>query len=226
MCGRFSFVTSAEKVKQQLGDIQTGNNLRINYNVAPTQSSYIITNKQPDQLRYLTWGLIPYWAKEGKKSGRLINARSEGIASKPSFRMAVRQRRCLVLMDSFYEWQRRGTEKIPQRIFLNNGDLLLLAGIWERWEKGSNQLETFSIITTEPNREMQPIHNRMPVVLDTKEKQAEWLHTEKLDDALKLLETPCDGLLDMYQVSTKVNSVRNNSVELHQKIETPPNLFS
>lgn len=226
MCGRYSFVTSEEKIKQQLGNhIDIREELQINFNIAPTHKAYIITNDEPTRLQHIMWGLVPYWSKEGKNSGKLINARSEGIASKPSFRMSIRQRRCLILADSFYEWRREGSKKLPFRIFLKSGELLLLAGIWDVWEQNDQRVKSFSIITTPPNKEMQSIHNRMPVIFNTLEKQAEWLQSDNLDHTLNMLKTPKNGLLDMYRVSEKVNSVRNNSVELHQKIVPPPTLF-
>lgn len=225
MCGRFSFSTSKEKIKKQLGPINTGENLKMNFNVAPTQEAYVITNEYPDRLDMLKWGLVPFWAKDTKNAGRLINARSEGIADKPSFRSPIRKRRCLVLADSFYEWKRHGKEKIPYRIFPGNGDLLIMAGIWEVWNKGEAPLQTFSIITTEPNQEMQPIHNRMPVLLATREEQQRWLDHLTLDEVLELLKTPEDGLLTMYRVSTQVNSVRNNGPELHEEVPEQGELF-
>lgn len=219
MCGRFSFVASEEKIQKQLGNIEVGGNLRINYNVAPTQHAYVITDDQPDKLQYLTWGLIPYWSKEGKKSGKLINARQEGIASKPSFRMPIRKRRCLVLADSFYEWRREGTKKVPYRILLKNGELLLFAGIWDTWYNNDYALKSFSIITTTPNKEMEAIHNRMPVILNHRELQKQWLADEDLDHLLPLLQTPEDDILTMYPVSEQVNSVKNNSPDLHQNLK-------
>ena len=225
MCGRFSFSTTTEKIIKQLGPIATGKNLKINFNVAPTQEAYVITNQHPNRLDLLKWGLVPYWAKDTKNAGRLINARSEGISDKPSFRSPIRKRRCLVLADSFYEWKRIGKEKIPYRIFPENGDLLVMAGIWEVWDKGEAPLETFSIITTEPNQEMQSIHNRMPVLLTNREEQQRWLDFLSIEEVLELLKTPADGLLSMYQVSTQVNSVRNNGPELHQEVPEQQSLF-
>ena len=225
MCGRFSFSTTKEKLIKQLGPIDTGENLKMNYNVAPTQEAYVITNQHPERLDMLKWGLVPFWAKDTKNAGRLINARSEGIADKPSFRSPIRKRRCLVLADSFYEWKRIGKEKIPYRIFPKNGDLLVMAGIWEEWNKGEAPLQTFSIITTEPNQEMQPIHNRMPVLLPTKEAQQHWLDFLNIDEVLDMLKTPEDGLLTMYRVSTQVNSVRNNGPALHQEVPEQQSLF-
>ncbi len=226
MCGRFSFVASKEKIQQQLGEnLEVGANLRLNFNVAPTQHAYVITNDKPEILQYITWGLIPYWSKDGKNAGKMINARREGIESKPSFRVPLRKRRCLVLADSFYEWRKEGTQKIPYRIFMKNGDLLVMAGIWDVWYKDDYAVKSFSIITTPPNKEMSSIHNRMPVLLTNSKSYQQWLSDTSLEEVLGMLNTPPDGLLDLYRVSEKVNSVRNNSPELHQKIADPPSLF-
>lgn len=226
MCGRYSFVASKEKIQQQLGaEVETGANLRINFNVAPTQHSYVITNDKPQLLQYITWGLIPYWSKDSKYAGKLINARSEGIESKPSFRVPVRKRRCLVLADSFYEWKKVGNKKHPYRIMLKNGDLMLMAGIWDVWYDNNYAVKSYSIITAPPNKEISNVHDRMPVVLHRKEDQQRWLEEQPLDGVLAILKTPDDGIFDMYRVSEKVNSVKNNSPDLHQKISDTPTLF-
>jgi len=218
MCGRFSFSTSKEKLKKQFGDIDVDDNLRTNYNVAPTQKSYVITNKQPDHLSLFTWGLLPYWSRDGKVTGRLINARSEGIAAKPSFRVPIRRRRCWVLADSFYEWIRQGNEKIPYRILPKSDELLVMAGIWDVWKQDDEVVRSFSILTTPPNREMSHLHNRMPLVLNSREIQEQYLFSEDLDEVLGLLQPPPDGVLEYYRVSQKVNSYRNNSPDLHEPV--------
>ena len=100
MCGRFSLATSKEKIQSEIPFVETANNLRLSYNIAPTQHANIVTNDSPERLQYVTWGLIPYWSKDGKNEGKLINARSEGIETKPSFRIPIRKRRCLILADS------------------------------------------------------------------------------------------------------------------------------
>ncbi len=225
MCGRFSFVTSPEKIKAELGDIETGQNLKWNFNVAPTQHAYVITNEHPGHLDYFSWGLIPHWSKEPGNAGKLINARMEGIGSKPSFRVPLRRRRCLVLADSFYEWRSEGGKKIPYRILLNDGRLLVLAGIWDVWYKGDYAIKTFSIITTPPNREMAAIHNRMPLILESKSDQERWLSNLEFPAVMDMLKTPADGLLEIYRVSERVNSVKNNSPELHQKVNDELRLF-
>jgi putative SOS response-associated peptidase YedK len=219
MCGRFSFSTSKEKLKKQFGDIEVGENLRINFNVAPTQHAYVITNERPDQLQFYRWGLLPFWSKDGKVTGRLINARREGIESKPSFRGPIRRHRCWVLADSFYEWRKEGKQKIPYRIKMKNNELMVMAGIWDIWRGEGDEIRTFSIITGPPNREVSQLHNRMPVLFVDAGQRERYLLTDNLQEALDLLKPPPDGTLDFYRVSQQVNSPRNNSPELHEPVE-------
>jgi putative SOS response-associated peptidase YedK len=225
MCGRYSFVTSSERLRQQLPEVESGENLRISYNIAPTHHAYVITNDRPDRLQYLIWGLIPSWSNDGSNSGKLINARKEGIETKPSFRIPIRTRRCLVVADSFYEWRTEGHQKVPYRILLKNGELMLLAGIWDMWYEGSYAVKSFSIITTAANSDIATIHDRMPVILDTPEKQKLWLSNIPLETALGLLDTPKEGLLRKYRVTAKLNSPASDSMELHQELPENPTLF-
>lgn len=225
MCGRFSLAISKEKLQQELPYVKVPDTLRASYNIAPTQHAYVVTNDQPTKLQYTAWGLVPHWSNDGKNAGRLINARREGIEGKPSFRVPIRQRRCLVPADSFYEWKKEGTRKIPYRITAQNGGLLFFAGIYDIWYNGEYGLKTFSIITTPPNFEMSGIHTRMPVLLRTTEAQKKWLELDDLDEILYMLQTPPDGTLNMYRVSELVNSVGNNSPELHHEVPEPPTLF-
>ena len=216
---------SKEKIHKELPFVETASNLRVSYNIAPTQHAYIITNDSPSRLQYVTWGLIPYWSKDGKASGKMINARKEGIESKPSFRVPIRKRKCLVLADSFYEWRMEGKQKVPYRIFLKNEDLILMAGIWDVWLNGNYMVKSFSIITTPPNQEMSSIHNRMPVILTSPQKRELWLTSNNLDESLNLLETPDDGILDRYRVSEKIGKVKYDSVDLHREVPETPTLF-
>jgi putative SOS response-associated peptidase YedK len=225
MCGRFSLATSKEKLQQQLPFVEVTDTLRVSYNIAPTQHAYVVTNEEPYRLQYLTWGLVPYWSNDGKNTGRLINARMEGIETKPSFRIPIRKRRCLVPADSFYEWRKEGLRKVPYRIFLKNGELLMFAGIWDVWYKGDYGVKTFSIITAPPNREMEAIHNRMPVIFTTKDEHELWLESTELENILPLLGSPPDDILDMYRVSDKVNFVMNDAPDLHFEKPELPTLF-
>ncbi len=224
MCGRYSVVIDEAQLRKQFSRGLTpapGVTLEPNYNVAPTQQGYVITNREPNLLSTHRWGLVPFWAKDLKIGARMINARSEGIEEKPSFRSPIREKRCLVIADSFYEWQRSGEKKVPHRIRPADGSLLVMAGIWERWrpkeQPEADEVRTYSIITGAPNAEMKPIHDRMPMLLLSEEEQSRWLDdTLPLSGVLELLRTPPDGILEHYAISPAVGNVRNNGPELHQ----------
>lgn len=225
MCGRYSLITSKEKLEKQF-KVEVAGTIHPSYNIAPTQMAYIIANDKPLELQQMRWGLIPHWAKDKKTGYNLINARKEGITSKASFRLPVRKRRCLVLADSFYEWRRDGSRKQPFRIFLRDGNVLAFAGIYDIWyDRDDEKIMSFSIITTPPNKDMETIHNRMPAILPTAEMQWNWLEEKDLDTALTLLKPLEDGLLNNYKISTMVNSVRNNMPEIHKELPEQPLLF-
>ncbi|MFN0014616.1 MAG: SOS response-associated peptidase [Saprospiraceae bacterium] len=226
MCGRYSFAPKPKQIEAQLLEVQRPAVLRTSYNIAPTHIAYVLANDLPRQLQPMEWGLVPHWSAEGKNSGRLINARAEGIAEKPSFRIPVRMRRCLVPADSFYEWRNEpGGRKAPYRIFGKNGDLLFMAGIWDEWQQNAEQKRTFSIITTAPNREMATLHNRMPAILTSLETQQAWLSDLPVEEVMALLRPAPDGMLEMYRVSEKLNRPGIDSEALHQQEPEPPTLF-
>ncbi len=125
----------------------------------------------------------------------------------------------MVLADSFYEWKKEGKQKTPYRIYDPERPLLLLAGIWEYWKKEEEEILSYSVITTSPNQEMQPIHDRMPVIFREKEEWGKWLDDQPLEEILPMLEQPKDGILDMYPVNRAVGNVRNNGPDLHQRLE-------
>ena len=227
MCGRYSFAPKPKQIDAQLRDIQRPLELKISFNIAPTHQAFVIANDQPNLLQKMTWGLIPHWSADGADSGKLINARSEGIEGKPSFAEPVRSRRCLVPADSFYEWRTGpGKTKIPYRIMLKNEGLMFMAGIWDEWRKGGDIKRTFSIITTAPNREISTLHNRMPVLLTCSEKQHKWLSDLPLDDALDMLHPPADGILSLYRVSEKLNAPGYDEPDLHNAAQEQPTLFT
>lgn len=226
MCGRFSFITSKKQIQNELGeDLAMDPVLAGSYNVAPTQPGYVITNRVPRHLQAYTWGLVPHWVNDGSNNGSLINARVEGIASKPSFRMPVRDQRCLVLADSFYEWTKMGSQRIPYRILNKNRKLLVMAGVWDTWEGAGRTIHSFSILTTPPNHEMARLHTRMPLLLPTLEHQEAWLSQLDITQLQSLMQTPADGLLEYYRVSDKVNSVYNDEPALHQRLPDLLTLF-
>jgi putative SOS response-associated peptidase YedK len=221
MCGRYSVVIDEAKLRKQFTkDLVTPpGGLQANYNMAPTQSGLVITDRKPDTVSAFRWGLVPFWAKDLKIGARMINARREGIENKSSFRKPIREKRCLVIGDSFYEWQRKDGKKQPYRILPTDGSLLVMAGIWESWtpKEGGETVHTYSIITGEPNEEIAPIHDRMPMLLPDENVQGQWLDPDAaLPDVLSLLQTPPDGTLRTYAVSPKVGNVRNNGPELHE----------
>ena len=221
MCGRYSVVIDEAKLRKQFTKdlITPAGGLPANYNMAPTQDGLVITDRKPGQLSAFRWGLVPFWAKDLKIGARMINARREGIEEKSSFRKPIREQRCLVIGDSFYEWKRQGGSKTPYRIRPANDELLVMAGIWESWKPndGGDTVYTYSIITGEPNKEMESIHDRMPMLLTSGDRQSAWLDPNAdLSTVLELLATPPDGTLAAYPVSAEVGNVRNNGPELHE----------
>ncbi len=226
MCGRYAFASSKEKIGKHFG-LQLNDELQKNYNIAPTQQAYVITNDAPQTLQQLQWGLVPYWSKSEQVGSNLINARNETLASKPSFRLPIRQKRCLVLADSFYEWKDYGRKKIPHRIvWKDNAQLMVFAGIWDEWKKQDGSiLKTFSIVTTAPNQEVQWIHSRMPAILQTIETQKQWLQPIALAEALHLLQPLPNDSLRVYPVSDKLNNVQYNEADLFNEIQAPSALF-
>ncbi|MBZ0304998.1 MAG: SOS response-associated peptidase [Anaerolineae bacterium] len=212
MCGRFTLTTTQPEVIQQAFTLDTApQNLAARYNVAPSQTipGVIQDTEGKNHLVAFYWGLIPFWAKEKSISSNLINARSETLHEKRSFRDAFKKRRCLVVADGFYEWRKNedGT-KTPMYIRIDDGALFGMAGIWERWTDPTTgeMLESCSIITTQPNDLMKTIHNRMPVIL-LREAYDQWLNPAVQEiEPLQPLLRPFDASRMMaYPVSTKVN---------------------
>lgn len=225
MCGRYSFAPKPKQLAEELPGLILPAQLEISYNIAPTHQAYLITGDQPTHLQRMEWGLVPHWSPDGKNSGKLINARAEGIEEKPSFRDALRSRRCLVPADSFYEWRTEpGGKKAPYRILPGDGSLLFMAGIWDEWQQGDLRKQTFSIITTTPNTEMSALHNRMPVILNPENRQ-QWLQESELNKALELLKPVTDGSLSMYRISDKLNKPGYDEADLQEKEAEPWRLF-
>lgn len=187
---------------------------RPRYNIAPTQDIAAIREDENRQreLVMLRWGLVPFWAKDPSIGSRMINARAETVAEKPSFRAAFRHRRCIVLADGFYEWRKQGDTKTPYFISLASGEPFALAGLWENWnDKASGEsLQTAALITTSANEFMQPLHHRMPVVMQP-DAADEWLagSRDPLEHATE--RTP---KLQAWPVDRRVNNARNEGKEL------------
>ena len=161
----------------------------------------------------MRWGLITSWAKDTAMGARMINARAETVTEKPSFRNAFRQRRCLVLADGFYEWQRQEGKKQPFYFRLQNGEPFGFAGLWERWQAADEEVISCTIITTQANDVLRPIHERMPVILNPKDYDL-WLNPEAQAEPLQQLLCPYQAeAMTSYRVSTKVNNPAHNSPE-------------
>jgi putative SOS response-associated peptidase YedK len=216
MCGRYSLVAKPATIEQRFGARFSEEPGQPFYNAAPSQGLPVLTNKDPEELFFFSWGLIPFWAKAGAKIHRSINARAETVVEKPMFRQLVRLKRCLVLADSFYEWQQNKSGKVPYRILLKNEALFCFAGLWDEWvnTETGEVLRTFAIITTTANELVMPIHDRMPVMLRPEEEKL-WL-TDHLtpEEHLSLLRSYPADQMQAYPVSPLVNSAQNNVPEV------------
>jgi putative SOS response-associated peptidase YedK len=226
MCGRFVAATPPDQVAAYFGATAEAL-LDPSWNVAPTNDVYAVL--EDGGLRHLDafrWGLIPSWAKDPKIGSRMINARAETLAEKNAYKAAFRKRRCLVPADGFYEWKALPGQKRKQPYFIHrtDGEPLAFAGLWEVWrgpDRDQEPLRTATIITTEANETMAPVHDRMPVILPASA-WGEWLDRD-LDDleALGRLLVPAPTLLTLRPVSTEVNSVRNKGPELIEAVPEP-----
>lgn len=220
MCGRFTLtIPSYEELAQALGvdsDPNQAAAYRPRFNVAPTDTHWILRMRTGVRaLMGADWGLIPHWAKHKTDGGRPINARAETLASSPLFREALAQRRCVVVADGFYEWQKVGNEKRPIWFHPSEGGLLLMAGVASAWTDPSTSLRknTFSIVTTRANETVAPVHDRMPAVLTTPTDVEAWLDTEaraSTADVLALLRPAPESYFRLRAVSKRVGSVKND----------------
>ncbi len=221
MCSRYSLTSPPEAVRAFFAyDNEEGFPPR--YNIAPTQPVAIVRNghRGNRELALVRWGLIPSWAKDPTKLSTLINARSETAAEKPSFRASLRHRRCLVPADAFYEWTGKPGAKQPHMIRDREGQLMGLAGIWEHWlGPDGSEVESMAILTTAANREMQAVHDRMPVILP-KEAFDLWLDCRPGSSlpVQDLLQPAADGSLILTAVSRQLNNPRNDSPEVQEPV--------
>ena len=235
MCGRYTQTKNGQAIAQAF-NLKTAPDPQPRYNIAPTQPVGAIaqpTNTERDEREYriFQWGLVPSWSKDPSIGSRMINARAETAAEKPSFRAPFKRRRCLILADGFYEWQRSGNrsgnspgnspgssggkQKQPFYIQLQDQDIFGFAGLWEHWEgSDGSYLETCTILTTEPNEQMQAIHNRMPVILHPDDYDL-WLDpTLQESRHLQHLLRPYESdAMQIYPVSQTVNNPRNETPE-------------
>jgi putative SOS response-associated peptidase YedK len=221
MCGRFSFVEEDALIRERFGIRVTTAIYKARYNCAPSQDLAVITSERPEQLQFFRWGLIPSWAKDPSIGNKMINARAETITEKPSFRSAMKNRRCLIPATGFFEW-RRGKDKTPFHIRMKNRGLFAFAGLWERWQTPESEtIQSFTIITTTPNRLMQDIHDRMPVIL-TRESEKLWLSGINEQELVDLLKPYDHTLMEALPVSALVNSPLNDRPEVLEPVTRQP----
>jgi putative SOS response-associated peptidase YedK len=224
MCGRFTLTTDQKKLAESFAEFEAPAELSPRYNIAPSQPVAVVANNSQNKIEFFQWGLVPSWAKDPGIGNRLINARSETLAEKPSFKNAYKRRRCLVLADGFYEWRKdpAGKTKTPMYIQLTSGQPFAFAGLWESWHgaDGSNILSC-TIITTAPNEFMAEIHNRMPVILPPNT-CAQWLDpAERAPDQLNDLLKPYPAdLMKAHPVSKFVNNPQNDTPECIIPLQT------
>jgi putative SOS response-associated peptidase YedK len=217
MCGRFTQERPASELAEIFGAEPLVDDPGGHYNVAPTDEALVVV--QRDDRRAVTsyrWGLIPHWATAAKVGSRMINARAETLTASPAFRDAFVRKRCLVPVDSFYEWKREGTVRQPYRIVRRDGQPLALAGLWAGWRDPADGTvrRTFSIVTTTPNEAIVGLHDRMPVVIDD-DAWDRWLDPRPAESGELLgLLVPSEADLDVYPVERLVNDVRRDGPEL------------
>ncbi len=218
MCGRFTLTVDPAELKDKFGDFIFPGQFAPRFNIAPTQPVLVIPNDGKNKADFFLWGLIPSWSKDPTIANKLINARGETIAEKPSFRSGFKYKRCLILTDGFYEWKVQAGEKIktPYYIHMNDRKPFAFGGLWDEWQSPSGgALRTCTIITITPNELMSTLHNRMPVILDQKN-YADWLDPAPRtpDSLLHLIQPFPANNMSAYPVSTMVNSPGTDRAEL------------
>ena len=221
MCGRFDLHLPRELIEEIFG-ISIPRNIMPRYNIAPTQEIAVV-RMSPDrtrQLDFLKWGLIPSWAKDPSIGSRMINARSETVHEKPAFRNSFKNRRCIIPANGFYEWKETAGRKKPLYVKMKDNSPMLFAGLWDHWKPAEGEvIESCSILTTSSNDLVEPLHDRMPVILRIEDVEL-WLdHQITVPDPLVPLFKPFPSeKMDMYPVSDIVNSPRNDSPECIERI--------
>lgn len=206
MCERYTQTRKPEELLSRFGLKETSVELVPRFNIAPGQDAPVIINDGKQTLKMMKWGLVPSWAEDPTMGNKMINARSETISEKPSFKGLLTKRRCLVLADGLYEWSSINREKFPIRFVLKTREAFAFAGLWDSWKKpDGGELETFTIITTEASNVVRLFHNRMPVILKTKDEQT-WLGVKDPGDLLALLKPSSSRMMESYPVSRLVNS--------------------
>jgi putative SOS response-associated peptidase YedK len=217
MCGRTSLFVPQAAVEARF-DAMAVDPLSPRYNIAPREDLAVVRNDEPAEIRLHEWGLVPQWADDPGET-RFINARAGTVEEKPSFADAAANRRCLVLADGFYEWRERRGDPRPYRIEREDGDPFAMAGLWGRCNPGGGDpLTTVTVVTTEPNEVVAPLHERMAVVLGPDEERA-WLDAADPVDRAALLDTPAPDDFRAYPVSSRVNDPANDDPSVVERVD-------
>ena len=220
MCGRSSLSKTEKELEERFGstfyseDLERYNPIP-NFNVAPSHILPVILNSDPDHFNPLRWGFIPFWAKDKNIGYKMINARIETVLEKNSYKKAAHTKRCLIPSDGFYEWKKEGSKKIPYRICKKDGSLYAYAGLYSSWTSPKGEkIDSFTILTQKPNALAAEIHDRMPVIL-IEEHEKLWLSEDvPTEELIQMLQPYPAELMLAYEVSDRVNNVRNNDASL------------
>lgn len=220
MCGRFALGVDVTKLKQEFPWLELPENLADSYNIAPTQDVAVVTNTGKPRVEFFRWGLVPFWAKDPSIGNKMINARAETLAEKPSFKHAFKRRRCIIFANGYFEWMKQDDGgKQPVIISLKDHDYFAFAGLWEKWKDKSvdsaDNLYTCTIVTTSANEELKQYHHRMPVILRP-EHIDEWLEEKEVSPGslTHVFESFPGEAFSVHTVSKEINNPRNNRREL------------
>ncbi len=216
MCARYTQTQTADQLLQTY-QAQSIDPFKASYNIAPTQNALIITAEEPDRIQSFHFGLVPFWAGDTRIGTKMLNARSETLMNLRTFKpLMIHNKRCLVIADGFYEWKAEPNGKQPYRFKLNNRKVFSFAGLWSQWKNTdtSRYYNSFAIITGKPNKHVEQLHNRMPVILQPEDEKL-WLADDvPINQLLELCKPYADDEMEMYPVSKEVNRAVNDYAEL------------
>jgi putative SOS response-associated peptidase YedK len=222
MCGRFTITVSIEELMLRYYIDQKTNRYHTpRYNVAPTQMVLAVINDgERNRIGELQWGLVPSWANDQKIGYKMINARSETLLEKASFKNLINRKRCILPADGFFEWKKQNGKKQPMRITMKDKNIFSMAGLYDTWQsEDGKKINTCTIITTQPNQLMKDIHDRMPVILKEEDEEV-WLNRNNtnIEELMSLLQPFPEDLMYAYPVSPIVGNVRNDTPECVEEI--------
>jgi len=217
MCGRYSLAKSKEDIQKRFA-VQIKGTFTPQFNITPLQSCAVITNQQPNDVQFYKWGLIPSWSIDNTTGINLINARAESVYQKIPFKHIIKNQRCLVLSDGFFEWRKEGKNKVPYRFNLNSDEAFAYAGLWDSWKNEETEeiTNSFTILTIDANKMVKSVHERMPVIL-RKDLERLWISADVSESqATSLLKSYDSEAMYSYAVHRSVNDARNNTPECIQ----------